>query len=331
MVFRKLPFQRIHTGSGQGGSLGKMVRCFSIFENSLKIMFQEIDYLENTQTQKLVESLKNPASKCAILIMMDAGLRVSECISLRLSNFDFKAKQLKVKSLKKRTDVQYRIIPISDRLYEALATQIKSLSNTTPDSFLFPSPSKDGHHITRKALNQTCVRIKKKFPEFKRLHPHTLRHTCATQLLNTGAKLHEIKSILGHKSYDTTLIYSHIPHQVLKNRIDSATSKPTSFLDKIRHFIFPVKSTSLINISAEASNFIVGRNTELIQATELINKNCNVIFIGNTGIGKTHLLNQLTTSKKTIRFDDFSDLKKTFINALIFLYKGEKETIFKML
>ena len=64
-------------------------------------MFQEVHFLSKKEAEKLLNSISNTGHKAAILLMMDAGLRVSECVSLKLSNFDFRSKSITVKSLKK--------------------------------------------------------------------------------------------------------------------------------------------------------------------------------------------------------------------------------------
>ena len=64
----------------------------------------EIDYLDKAKSDRLIKDCSNLKHKTIMLIMLDAGLRVSETISLKFSNFDFKNKTLKVKSLKKRGD-----------------------------------------------------------------------------------------------------------------------------------------------------------------------------------------------------------------------------------
>lgn len=295
-------------------------------------MFQEVHFLSKKEAEKVLNSVSNTGHKAAILLMMDAGLRVSECVSLKLSNFDFRGKTITVKSLKKRSENEFRKIPISERLYQALANHIKRIDTKNPEAFLFPKPNNNALHISRKALNAVCDRLKSKHPELKNLHPHALRHTCATQLINSGSNLVEIKEILGHKKYDTTLIYTHIPQEVLKSRIDKATENKISFFDKIKSFLFPQQKATIINLTNEASKFLVGRNAELTKAVELVEKKCNIIFMGGIGVGKTHLLNQIAeNNKKILRFDDFSDLKKTLISAMMFLYKNDKETIFKML
>ncbi|WP_149241496.1 tyrosine-type recombinase/integrase [Dyadobacter sp. 32] len=292
-------------------------------------MESEIHYLDKRKSDKLLLTVSNIRYKTAFLLMMDCGLRVSETVSLQFSNFDFRKKTITVRSLKKRDDVQHRKIPISDRLYQALSEYVTTLKDTTPDAWLFPHPTREGH-LNRKAMNSACNRVRAKDPEFKNLHPHALRHTCATQLLSSGAQLHEIKEILGHKKYDTTLIYSHIPTEILRQRIDTMTKPKLGLWQRIQNYLVAPKRATLINLSHDINNFIIGRNAELLQITELINKNCNVILMGKIGIGKTHLMNQITPDKKILRFDDFTDIKKTLIGALIYLYQNDKQTIYEM-
>lgn len=292
-------------------------------------MDHDVHFLDKRKSDKLLLKIKTLHYKVAVLIMMDCGLRVTECVSLRLSNFDFKKRIVTVRSLKKRQETKFRKIPISDRLYQALADYVPTLKLDNSDSWLFPHPRREGH-LSRKAMNSFCQRIKDKDPEFKNLHPHALRHTCATQLLSSGAQLHEIKEILGHRSYDTTLIYSHIPTEILRQRIDTMTATKLTFLQRIKQNLFPPKPTALINISNDVSNFLIGRETELRLLTEHINKNINTIVIGKIGTGKSHLINQLQPDKKILRFDDFSDMKRTLISALIYLYKNDKQAIYDM-
>ncbi len=294
-------------------------------------MFTEINYLDQRKSKKLIDShLSNKRHKTCFLLMMDCGLRVTECVTLKFNNFDFKRKQVTVQSLKKRDEQHSRTIPISDRCYQALADYLATLKDISPDSYLFANS--DGEHISRKALNMVCDRIKQKDPSFKNLHPHALRHTCATQLLSSGAQLHEIKDILGHKKYDTTLIYAHIPQEVLRQRIDKMTEVRLSFFDRVKSFFFPVKRASLINITNTSNSFTIGRSNDLEKVLDLVNKNVNVIFLGGIGVGKTHLIEQVAQSnKKILRFDDFSDLKKTLVCGLIYLYQNDKEHVAKMI
>lgn len=64
--------------------------------------------------------------------------------------------------------------------------------------------------------------IEKRIGVFYKLHPHKLRHTFATTLLNKGADLRTIQEMLGHTSIGTTQIYTHVTYTNMKNTYDSA-------------------------------------------------------------------------------------------------------------
>jgi integrase len=102
---------------------------------------RDIHFLSKHQANALLAlTVNSPRRKVLLLLMLDAGLRVSETVNLKLSDFDFKKRILTVFSLKKRNKTKYRQIPLSNRLFFALSDYIKSMRNVHPDSWLFPSP-----------------------------------------------------------------------------------------------------------------------------------------------------------------------------------------------
>lgn len=296
------------------------------FQNVLKPK-GAINYLDKNRADQLVNTIDNIKHKTAILIMLDCGLRVSECVSLQLKNFDFKKKVILVRSLKKRGDELVRQIPISQRLLETLAAYLKQLKPKDEESYLFPGTGGNAH-ISRKALNIFCDRLKQKNPAFAQLHPHALRHTFATQLLASGTELHNVKTMLGHKNLDTTLIYNHTPLEILRQNIDNATRTNESFLKKCYNKLFKKPFTGIINFSSNPQNFLVGRDAELLKLVDNLNKNINTILIGKIGVGKSHLLKQLDfKDRKLLKLDEMTNLKMTFVNLLLYLYEGDKEAI----
>lgn len=291
----------------------------------------EIDYLSERQSEIVMSSLSNTRHKLAMLLMLDCGLRVSETITLKYANFNFKTKVLTVKSLKKRGKDVERQIPLSDRIYRTLAEYVKENSPINESDYLFAKVENKEIHISRKALNRVCERLKQKNPSLANLHPHALRHTFATRLLCNNTNLATIKELLGHTSLNTTSIYTHTPISLLRTHIQDITSEKLTFWQKIKNFIYKPKNTTLINISNNTSDFIVGRSNELCQIIENLNKNINTIIIGSIGSGKTHLLNQMTPTKKILLFDDFSDIKAILIQAIIYLKNNDKEHVFNLL
>ena len=253
-------------------------------EKKKKIDFKnhrKFHYLDKSKSDILLKSVKNTKHKTIILIMMDCGLRVTECVTLQLKNFNFKKKTIIVKSLKKRGEEIMREIPLSTRLIESLADYIKQRKPQSENDFLFPGMEPDGH-LSRKSVNRLCERLKKKNPAFKDLHPHALRHTFATTMLASGAQLHQVKEMLGHSSYDTTLIYNHTPIELLRKHVENATEKKQSWLKRffIRLLKIQKKIPSLIQFSDNPDNFIIGREKETILV--FYSGSCSALFSGET-------------------------------------------------
>ena len=182
-----------------------------------------VKYLSKEQTNKVIENIKFLHHKVIVLLMLDAGLRVSEAISLKYNDFDFKNRLIIVKTLKKRGKNITRSIPISNRLYQTLANYLGEKSNINGEDYLFPSKILPGHHITRHAINKFLTRLNNNKLGFPFLFPHSLRHSFGTHHISKGTPLENIKTMLGHAKYDTTLIYAKIPTEILKENIEKVT------------------------------------------------------------------------------------------------------------
>lgn len=294
-------------------------------------MIHQFSYLPQREVEQMLRDTKSKKHLVAILLMLDCGLRISECVSIKIKNFDFRNRLLTVKCLKKRGEEIERVVPISDRLYNALSGYISAFGNNwSTDAYLFPNLK--GGHITRFAMNKYLDRnFKKRNPCFNELHPHALRHTFATHHLANGTELHNIKLMLGHVKLDTTLIYAHTPIDVLRKNVQNASSVKQSLFTKVIDRIRPKKESTLININPDRNKFSIGRNEEIVRIVELLNKNINCILIGDIGTGKSHILEQINPTRKLLNFDDFSDIKKTLAGTLLYLYKNEKNTVFKLI
>lgn len=289
----------------------------------------KLHYLNAPECDLLLTSINNPKHKLIVLIMLDCGLRVSECRTLRYSNFNFKEKILTVSCLKKRGISIQRIIPISDRLYHHLAEYLAIQKDINKDSFLFPGKGSNDGAICRDAVNKLLTRMKQR-TNIYHLHPHALRHTFATQLLANDTPIYNIKTLLGHNKLDTTLIYTHIPLGQLRNNINSL-SKNKSFWAKCYNRLFPIKSKP-INISFNQQNISVGRNNELQTIKNLHDKQVNTLITGDIGVGKSHLLEHLSSSiNQVLKFDDLDNIKRTLGNTLLYLYKNEKSIVYNLI
>lgn len=289
-----------------------------------------IDYISKEESLLLINKCKNPKYKCIILLMLDCGLRVSETLSLKLKNFDFQKRTLTVRCMKKRNE-EYRTIPISDRLYRAIATYLETskIPIAEADNYMFPSYNKNGY-LCRKTVWKVLKSYGNKLG-IQNLHPHTLRHTFATHHLNNGTKLEEIKTMLGHSSYDTTLVYAKIPTTELAKKVEAVTTQKLNFWVRIKNILFPPQKTKLINLSFNKDYFTIGRNDELAKLNVNAELGINTIILGDTGTGKTHLLENFKTTKKILKFEDDRMAKKSLMYMMLHLLRGDKESMLSML
>jgi Phage integrase family len=291
---------------------------------------KKFNYINREDSMKFIESVKYVKHRVIVLLMLDAGLRVSEACSVKCKNFDFKNRTLTIQSAKKRGEKHLRTIPISNRLYQAIADYLQSEKITIEsNSYLFPSNNTIEGHISRKTIWASVNVIRKK-TNIPNLHPHALRHSFATHHLSAGTSLAEIKEMLGHQNYNTTLIYAEIPTEELRNRINAVTASPLMWYQKVYRFLVPQPKAKLINLDFSENYFTIGRNTELLNINTNLQKNINTLLIGGIGSGKSHLLKNLTVDKKILRLDDADNVKKSLAGILLYLFK-EKETVLEML
>ncbi len=145
--------------------------------------------------------------------MYASGLRVSETVNLRINDIFFKEGILRVfgKGSKER------IVPIGN---SALRFINLYLENSRP--YFAKSVSEDfvflnfrGKYLTRMAIWNIIQKYSKKAGIKKSMHPHILRHSFATHLLEGGADIRIIQEMLGHSDISTTQIYTHIDREYL--------------------------------------------------------------------------------------------------------------------
>lgn len=289
---------------------------------------EQIDFCTKEEVAVILKTAKNIKHKTQILLLGDAGLRVSEMRVLKWKAFDFRNRVLTVKSLKKRGTEKSRAIPISDRLYDSLVSLMEKHKPESKEDYLFPSPSDKTKPIGRSAVNNMFGKIKSESPEVGRIYPHKLRHTFATNLRAADADLADVKDLLGHENLQTTLIYAHADTAKLRAKINAGRPQPT-WKDKLKKLVFGVQKRRVNWINFDTTK-LVGREVEARRITELINKNISVVVVGKTGVGKTVLVDSLKFEKPVLEIDDCKDFKKALINILLHLFNGDKEQVMKL-
>ena len=180
------------------------------------LTIKEIDLLISNINISTNEGERNIA---LIETLYGCGLRVSELISLKISDLFFSEGFIKVTGKGNKQ----RLVPISDLNKRV----IKSYMDNSRKKLKIEEKSKDILFLNRRAkkLSRAMIftiikRLAKLSDIKKNISPHTFRHSFATHLLKNGADLKTIQQLLGHQSITTTEIYMHIDNKMLVKAIN---------------------------------------------------------------------------------------------------------------
>ena len=169
---------------------------------------------------QLLQCTKNLKHRVVIAMLYGSGLRIGEIINLKLSDFDFKRKQLHIKNAKGRKD---RYTTIAESLFPLL----KNYHSTyKPKVYFIENPR--GGRYSPESVRAFLRKSTKAAGITKTVTPHTLRHSYATHMLEQGTDIRYIQELLGHARPETTMIYTHVSRkdlQQINSPLDNAIKK----------------------------------------------------------------------------------------------------------
>lgn len=169
------------------------------------------------------ETVKGIRNHLIALLMLDAGLRVGETVSLRVSDLwvmDEPVGMIRVVTEKKKQPTT-RDIPVTVRLDTAIreyAKQEWEPKHYQPSRFAFKQPYRQEFLSTRQV--ERFVRKAAIDSLHRPIHPHILRHTFATRLM-TKCSIRVVQQLLGHASISSTQVYTHPNSKDLQTAIDT--------------------------------------------------------------------------------------------------------------
>jgi len=203
--------------------------------------------LSKEEVQRLLSAM-NGVPQLAAKLMYGTGMRLMECLRLRIKDVDFEVNEIRVRNGKGGTD---RLVFLPETIKPALREHLErvklvhehdlsqghgqvylpgALERKYPKAgkqwiwqYVFPSIklSKDPrsgeirrHHMDPSTLDRAIKRAAKLAGINKRVSSHTLRHSFATHLLQSGTDIRTIQNLLGHKDISTTMIYTHVLRQM---------------------------------------------------------------------------------------------------------------------
>ena len=211
------------------GSINKYIQGLKLFSKYIRETGRSnigfaLQLLEETRTkpvwltiaevEQIYDAIENDVlgirDKAMLAVYYGCGLRLNEGASLELKDIDTTRKVLHVR---KGKHYKERFVPIAEKNFEEIKLYLDyarpQLMQEQKHDYLFTDASK-GRAMNKASLYIRLKNLIKKARIKKKASTHTLRHSIATHLLQSGMKLERIKEFLGHADLDSTQIYTHI-------------------------------------------------------------------------------------------------------------------------
>jgi len=199
-------------------------RSWSVAETPYpKFVFRLPTILSQEEVTQLIEAAWTPYHRTLLMTLYATGVRRNELTHLKVSDIDSQRMVVRIVGGKGRKD---RDVMLSPKLLEELRAHWRRLRRK-PSSWLFPGnrDHRGDQPIDTKTVWYACKQAAERAGIKKRVHPHTLRHSFATHLLEAGADLRTIQILLGHRDLEETTIYLHLSERHL-----NATASPLDSL-----------------------------------------------------------------------------------------------------
>jgi site-specific recombinase XerD len=187
---------------------------------------RQVAFLEGGDLERILEApnqinsseIIKKRDRAILELLFSTGLRVSEAAKLKIENINLKKEEFTVRG----KGGKLRVVFLSENARQALKNYLSARTDTSP--FIFTSHDfgreKRNDEIDKCLTSRSIERIVEKYARVagitKKVTPHTMRHSYATDLLMNGADIRSVQAMLGHSSITTTQIYTHVTDQQLK-------------------------------------------------------------------------------------------------------------------
>ncbi|MBP3891919.1 MAG: tyrosine recombinase XerC [Solobacterium sp.] len=184
------------------------------------------EFLTYDQMEEMLEAydLDKPSDirdRCILEVMYACGLRVSEVAHIEVSKINLQERYLTVLGKESKE----RMTPFYPRCGQLIALYLEEarpifMKDKVEHGFLFVNRS--GKPISTRSIQGICEEAAKRAGLSLHVHPHMIRHSFATHLLDNGADLRIVQELLGHENLSTTQIYTHVTADRLRKVVDEA-------------------------------------------------------------------------------------------------------------
>jgi site-specific recombinase XerD len=171
-----------------------------------KVERRSPEILSGSEVKRLLDATTSPKYRAVFLLAYGAGLRVSEVAALETGDIDSERMLIHVRTGK--TGPRY--VMMSPLVLEALRGYWREYRPSGPQLFPRGPAGKKHSHLSRNQIHKVLVKVARAAGITKTVSPHTLRHSFATHLLETGADVRTVQMLLGHACLESTASYLHL-------------------------------------------------------------------------------------------------------------------------
>ena len=180
--------------------------------------FLTIKEIQNLLDYPYGDSIKDIRDRLVLELFYSTGIRISELVQIKINDIDFSNKLIKIKGKGNKE----RFVIFGGCMMSILNTYIKKRDMEEKfknSNFLFPGHLNKNNldvPISTRTIFSIVKKYIKKISNNEKLSPHSIRHSFATHLLDSGANVMSVKELLGHASLSSTQIYTHVKIDKLK-------------------------------------------------------------------------------------------------------------------
>jgi integrase/recombinase XerD len=176
-------------------------------------------FIDETELQQIISKEPNQDLKDIYLVLFHTGMRLGELTNMKWNQVIFNEKVIRLTNSEDFTTKgkKERTIPINDNLVKVFTERYPKVIDINQLNYVF---NKNGFKYSGDYISKAFKRIVNSCEKINHeIHLHSLRHSFATYLVKKGVSLFIIKELLGHQDYKTTLIYSHITTDSLRDAV----------------------------------------------------------------------------------------------------------------
>jgi site-specific recombinase XerD len=199
-----------------------------------KTLMRQVDFLDLEEVERLLiaasgKDLKTLRDRSILELLFSSGLRVSELVNLNRDQVNLEKQEFSIRG----KGAKVRLVFLSNQAKQALERYLRKRIDI--DNALFVAYTKgfgkksgtDNLRITPRTVQRIVKHYALKAGIVKDVHPHTLRHSFATDLLGNGADIRSVQAMLGHASITTTQVYTHVVDKGLRDTYKQFHGKKT--------------------------------------------------------------------------------------------------------